>query len=110
MNLNSHPQKKLTSFFKQSLTIVCIVICIFLVLELAFRLLLPDFRKVQQGHFRKDYQIDPLITSGAFLLDEHTFWKVAPDEKSGVNNAGFRDRNTTTTDKADGVYRYYLHW
>jgi lysophospholipase L1-like esterase len=105
MNLKSRPQKKLSSFFKQSLTIVCIVICIFLVLELAFRLLLPDFHKVQQGPFRKGYQIDPLITSGVFLLDEHTFWKVAPDEKTGVNNAGFRDRNSTTTDKADGIYR-----
>lgn len=105
MNLKSRPQKKLSSFFKQSLTIVCIVICILLILELTFRLLLPDFHKVQQGHFRKDYQIDPLITRGGFLLDEHTFWRVTPDEDSGVNSAGFRDRNATATEKPDGAYR-----
>jgi lysophospholipase L1-like esterase len=105
INRKNHPPKKLNSLFKQALTILCIVIFILLILELISRVYLPDFHKVQQGHFRKDYQIDPLITNGVFLLDEHTFWKVAPDEKSGVNNAGFRDRDATTTDKADGVYR-----
>jgi len=105
MNRKKHPQKKQNSFLKQSLTIVCIVTCILLVLELASHLLLQDFHKVQQGRFRKGYQIDPLITSGVFLLDEHTFWKVAPDEESGVNSAGFRDRNAITTEKPDGAYR-----
>jgi len=105
MKLKRRPQKKVTPYFKQFLTILCIVICILLVLELTLRLLLPDFHKVQQGHFRKDYQIDPLITRGEFLLDEHTFWRVSPDEKSGVNTAGFRDKNATTIEKPDGVYR-----
>lgn len=98
-------QKKPKSLFAQAVVIFCIVIGILLVLEVISRLLLPDFHKEQPGQFREGYQIDPLITSGTFLLDEDTFWRVAPNKESGVNESGFRDDQNTIIHKPEDVYR-----
>ena len=102
---NRNGQKKPNSLFKQAVIIICIAIGILLALEVISRLLLPDFQEVKPGQFRKDFQIDPLITSGVFLLDENTFWRVAPNKEAGVNENGFRDAQNTVIKKPEDVYR-----
>ncbi len=96
---------KLRSFFKESLIIGCIVILLLVGLELAFRLFLPGWHDVKKGHFRKDYQLDPLLTRGVFLLDEHAFWRLAPDEYSGISMSGFREGAETAENPPEGTFR-----
>lgn len=60
---------------------------------------------MRRGQFRRDYQIDPLLTAGVFLLDERTFWRLAPSHEYSVNAQGFRDPKETSIHKPPGRYR-----
>ena len=73
--------------------------------EMVCRLLVPEFSEMQHGRFRRDYQIDPLLTAGVFLLDEHAFWRLAPSHEYGINAQGFRDPKETSIDKPPARYR-----
>ena len=77
-----------------------------LVLEVLCRLLPTDFGKMRSGQFSEDYPIDPLLTAGVFLLDEHTFWRfAAPIKEMGINEGGFRATNATALAKSRSRYR-----
>lgn len=77
-----------------------------LVLEVLCRLLPTDFSKMRSGQFSEDYPIDPLLTAGVFLLDEHTFWRfAAPIKEMGINEGGFRATNATALAKSRSRYR-----
>ena len=96
---------KISAFVKVILISICVVSICLIGGEILCRALIPDYSGMQKGQFRKDYGIDPFLTAGVFLLDEHTFWRIAYNKEYGINRQGFRDIQATSVLKEPGTFR-----
>jgi len=104
-DMKASSSRKMLTIFLGFLKCICIVLFLLLLGEVLCRFVFSDFQSMRYGEFREGYRIDPLRTAGVFLLDEYTFWRLAPSQEYGMNKEGFRDSQPTRVSKASDLYR-----